>query len=1083
MAARPRAPELPMPFPLSFEQRRLWFQQQLSPESPAYNVSVNVGLTGPLNIAALERTLHELLRRHEMLRAGFSVVDGEPVQFVSPDARLTVRLEDLSTMSVGERKAEVQRLAAAQSVEPFDLGRPPLIRVALLLNVENSVRNNVATNVKKDEHVLLVTAHHLVCDGASAVVLLREMGSLYDAFVNGKPSALPKLSMSYFDYVRSQSAPAQQDAAATDLSYWRSRLADAPAVLRLPFDRSVDQQKAAGSARGGMCTFELPGSLSAALKAVGQRHRATLFMTFLAAFQELLHRYSGQDDVCVGTPILTRSLPGTEALVGCLMNTLVMRTNLSGDPVFRELLERVRDITLEAFAHPAAPFDSIVEALRPERNLEQSTVFQVMLVVRNMGLQGLKMGDLTVTTLGWAAGAAVFDLLLVVEPGDRLRVTLEYNADRFEPATAARLLEHFRTLLEAIVEDAGRHLSELPLLSKAERRQVLVDWNATAVDLGEPRCLHELFEAEVHRAPNAIAVTSEEGRLTYRELERRANQLANRLRSQGVGQGSVVAICADPSLDAVAAVLGSLKAGAAFVPLDPTDPKARLASLLRDVRPQVVISQARVLESLPFPRAAIIALDVDRHVIAGEPTDKPTVAVTPDDVAYVIFTSGSTGQPKGVMVPHRAICNQVRWRHMAFPLMRADVVLQSTALTFDPSVWEMFGPLCAGASSTLLTVGGRQDVAYLAKLMAERGVTTLQVVPSVLEALLDEPGFSACTSLRQVFCGGEALTVNLQQRFFARSRAALHHLYGPTETAIEATSYTCRHESRSGGRKVPIGRPIANVRAYVVDARLQLVPVGIAGELLIGGAGLAIGYLNLPDLTAERFIFSRFGDTPQERLYRTGDLARFLPDGNLEFLGRLDEQVKVRGVRIEPGEIEAVMATHPAIREAAIAVQSSQYGGLRVVAYVVTEAREGELETAGVRHFLKERLPAFMVPRSFMFLPRLPRLPSGKIDRRALPVPDHARADVEQGRQAPRDHVELQLARIWEDLLKYRPIGMTDDFFELGGHSLLAARLVCRIEQAFGHALPLSSVFEHSTLEQLADRIRACTTVESAVQH
>lgn len=1057
-------------YPLSFEQRRLWFLQRLEPGNPAYNIPTAVQLRGPLDVEALRRSLHTAVERHEVLRAAIRDVDGEPVQVFGVAAPIALPVVDLSHLTEPERAVELQRQAGAATRRPFDLTTGPLIRAALF-------------RLTTSEHVLLLVVHHIACDAWSMNWMAREMATLYEAFSAGEQASLPPPAFRYVDYVRRERERLDDELVDGQLAYWTRQLAGAPTALRLPGDEASAHHAASrGSAqpstrhtpaRGAHQPFELSTEMTAALEQLSRDEGVTLFMTLLAGFQTLLHRYTGEEDVSVATPVATRE-PEAEAVVGCFMNTLVLRGDLSGDPTFRELLQRTRRVTLEAFEHQDVPFERVVEAVRPALATGHTPVFETMLVLHNARLPELRVAGLDLRPVDIESGTAVTDLALLLDTGPRLTGMLEYNSERFDAAAVQRLLEHFRTMLAGVVADPERRLSALRLLSPGEQHQVLVEWNDTGTDLGEPQCLHELVAAQAGATPDAVAVTCGSATLTYAELDQRANQLAHHLRQLGVEPEAIVGVCMERSPNMVVALLAVLKAGGAYLPLDPTHPAARMRFQLGDARVAAVLTQQRLLDALPAQPAPLVPLDTAWEQIALEPADSPTSAVTVDNLAYVIYTSGSTGQPKGVMVEHRAVCNHLRWRQRAVPLDETDAVLQRTPLTFDPSVWEVFGPLAAGARLVLPEPGTDRDGAALLRVVAEQDVTTFQAVPAVLDALLEQPGIRSCRVLRRVFCGGEPLRLEVQKRFFERLSAELHHVYGPTEAAIETTHWRCREGD--GSAIVPIGRPIANATVHILDDHLQPVPVGVAGELHIGGAGLARGYLHRPELTRQRFIPHPFSNVPGERLYRSGDLGRWRADGSIEFLGRVDEQVKVRGFRVESGEVEAVLAEHPAVRDVAVVACEPAPADRRLVAFVV--ASEDGLTRTELQRSASERLPDYMIPSAFVVRDALPRTASGKVDR-ALLGREGFGSDTASELVGPRDAVELRLVRIWESLLPGRPIGVTDDFFELGGHSLLAMRAVARVHHDFGADLPVSSLIRERTIERLACQLRERTEFPS----
>ncbi|MPY80191.1 MAG: amino acid adenylation domain-containing protein [Actinophytocola sp.] len=1048
---RTRADEDDEEYPLSAEQRRFWLLDQLFPGSPLANLHTAVRLTGELDVAALERAFHEVLDRHDILRTRYRAVDGEPAAAAVPVERALLRIADLRYLPASLRDAELHRLAGDEVRAPFDLASGRLMRACLF-------------RLGDTDHVLVATGHHIALDPWCTATLVGEITAVYARLRAGRAAALPLPASQYADYARWQREHLRGEPLAEQAAYWRDQLAGASATVQLPADRPRQESP---THRGGHLPFRLTAEVTEALTELSRREGVTLFMTLLAGYVALLHRYSGSDDISVGTPVTTRgAFPGSDGLIGCCVNTLVMRTDTAGDPPFTALLSRVKNVALAAYDHQDLPFDQVVEALAPQRNGELSPLFNTMLVLHGIPVPDAEMAGLRVAPMPIDSGLALFDLLFLVEAGEQLHGTLEYSTDRFDAATAARILGHYQALLESLVADPEQRLSEIHLLSAGERRLVLDKHNSTETNLGQPCCLHQLVEEQAGCTPDAVAVTFDGASLTYRELDRRANQLAHRLRALGVGAGTAVGVCLERSLELVVAVLGVLKAGGAYLPLDPEYPKARLRHMLDDATVPVVITQPRLADVVASHPAAVVSLDPDWTDIAHESVLRPVARVTGDDIAYVIYTSGSTGEPVGVEVSHRAIVNQVRWRQHRFPLTSADAVLQRTPIGFDPSVWELVGPLSAGARVVVPRPGGERDGGYLVTLLREQRVTALQAVPSLLDVVLDVGGLAECTALRHVFCGGEALPARLRDRFIGQVDARLHNLYGPAEAAIDTTWWTCSPDDDA----VPIGRPIANVTAYVVDENLRPVPIGVPGELCIGGAGLARGYLGRPELTRQRFVANPF--TGGGRLYRTGDIVRRRSDGALEFVGRADHQLKVRGVRVDPAEIEATLSGHPAVRQAA-AVAADH----RLVAFVVAEDGQRP-DPAELRIYLAERLPAQLVPSTVTLVDALPLTPNDKVDRLLLarqPIsPTTAAGDV-----PPRTMLERQLVSIWERLLDTRPIGIADDFFAIGGHSLLAMRLAARIREELGRELPVADVVRARTVEGLACLLAERSEVDS----
>jgi len=1032
--------------PASFAQQRLWFLDQWEPASGLYNIAAAVHLTGPLDTEALERSLREIVRRHEVLRTHFAATEGRPVPVITEESSLPLPVIDLSDLPAGEREPEARRLAGEEARRPFHLAAGPLLRVTLL-------------RLAPDEHVALVVLHHIVSDGWSVGVLNRELGALYEAYAAGRPSRLPDLPLQYADYAVWQRQWLQGDVLDKQLAYWKERLADI-APLDVPADRP---RPSALTYRGASLRFDLPVGLAEQVRGLARREGCTPFMVLLAAFEALLHRYTGQDDFCVGTPVAGRRRAETEGLIGFFVNTLALRGDLSGDPSFRGLLGRVRESCLGAYAHQDVPFEHLVEELKPERDLSRSPLFQVMFVLQNAPQDALKLPGVTVTPWDVETGTSKFDVTLRLTDRDgELHGEIEYSTDLFEEATAERLAAHYQALLHGACADPATAVSQLPLLTKPEREQ-LSRWNATRVNYPQDELLHDLIERQVGRTPDGEAVRCGDHSLSFAELDRRAAVLAARLRALGVGPDVPVGVCMHRSCELVVALYGTLKAGGCYVPLDPDYPTERLAFMLGDSGPPVLLTQSRLADRLPEHAAHTLLLDDDWGADAEGSEELPDAGLTPDHLAYIIYTSGSTGQPKGAANIHRAICNRLLWMQDTYRLTEADTVLQKTPYSFDVSVWEFFWPLLSGARLVLARPGGHQDPAYLAELIHDEHVTVCHFVPSMLDAFLREPRLEAtCGSLRDVVCSGEALSYDLQERFFARLSSRLHNLYGPTEAAVDVTSWECRRGDER--RIVPIGRPIANIHMRILDRCGQEVPVGVPGELYIGGVGLARGYWKRPELTADKFVkHPAFG-----RLYRTGDLGRWLNDGVIEYLGRTDHQVKVRGCRVELGEIEAALREHPAVRDAAALARAESPGDTRLVAYVVPREAAGHISTEALREHLRARLPEYMVPSAVVVLDALPLTPSGKLDRNALPTPNTARSLTDDTYVAPRNEVEEAVARIWIDVLGVERVGAHDNFFDLGGHSLLATQVLSRIRQTFPVDISVRRLFQEPTVATLA---------------
>ncbi len=1042
--------------PLSFAQERLWFLDRLQPGSAAYNIPVAWRLEGALEERALERALGEIVRRHEALRTAFADRDGAPVQTVAPFRGFSLPVEDLSALDEAEREGAVTRRAGEAARQPFDLAAGPLFRAVLL-------------RLGAEEHVLLLGMHHIVSDGWSMGILFRELSALYAAYSAGGESPLPALAVHYADYAVWQREQLAGEALDRQLAYWRERLWGAPALLELPTDRPRPPLR---THRGARVAAGLPAGLLERLQALGRSEGATLYMVLLGAFQVLLSKYSGSEDVVVGSPIAGRTRREVEELIGFFVNTLVLRTDLSGDPSFRETLRRVRETTLGAYEHQELPFEKLVAELQPERSLSHSPLFQVSFSLTDTEGSGPTFPGLRIEPAYGGSETAKFDLGLAFLTGpEGLQAALTYSTDLFDPGTIRRMLAHLQRVLEQVAADGDLRLSELQLLDDAERHRVLGEWNATEAEYPANLCIHQLFEAQAERTPGAVAVVYGGESVPYAELNARANQLAHYLKDRGVGPDVRVGISMERSLALPVALLSVLKAGGTYVPLDPAYPADRLRQMLEDSRP-VVLLTAGTAGTL-FADAGVPAIDVDADAPAwaSRPETNPDAAdLTPDHLCYVIYTSGSTGRPKGVMNPHRCVVNRLVWGQEAWGVGAA--MLHQTSLNFDGSLRELFWPWSVGARVVLARPEGHRDPDSLLATIHREGITTVNLVPSMLQLLLEDPRVAErCAGLERVLCGGEALPEALLHRFHERlPHVALHNLYGPSEAATALTALHCTPEQARA--TVPIGRPTGNVRIYLLDGAGRPVPVGVPGELYIGGVGVARGYLDRPALTAEKFVPDPFGGTPGARLYRTGDLCRWLADGRVEFMGRNDFQVKIRGFRIELGEVEAALRRHAGVADCVVVAREDRPGDRRLVAYVAADPNAADAaDAAALREHLRRTLPEYMVPAAFVVLDRLPLNANGKLDRRALPEPDYGAAPSEL--VEPRNWVEVQLIGIWEELLGVHPIGATQSFFDHGGTSLLAVRLFARVNRAFGCDLPVATLFAGATVRQMADAVLA----------
>ncbi|WP_253894822.1 non-ribosomal peptide synthetase [Corallococcus exercitus] len=1039
----PRTGELP----LSFAQQRLWFIDQLVPGASTYNVPSILRLEGELHVEALRQSLTELVRRHEALRTRFPSRQGQPFQHIASPSDLPLPTVDLTHLG-GSALDEARRLASTEAQRPFDLASGPLVRALLL-------------KLAPTEHVLVFTLHHIVSDGWSRGVLVREVAALYQAFSDGRPSPLPELPVQYADYALWQRSWLQGDVLETQLSYWRQRLADA-APLELPtdFPRPTVQ-----SFHGDVVPLRLPLPLAHAIKSLGRSGGVTPFMLLLAAFQVLLSRYSGQEDISVGTPIAGRTHAETESLIGFFVNTLVLRSRVSPGASFHQLLQQVREAALGAYAHQDVPFERLVEDLRPQRDLTRPPLFQALFSLQNTSMPAVQLPGLALRPLDVEGHSVKAELeLFLFETPDGFDGSLGYNTELFAPATAQRMARHFSALVEALVAHPEAPLASASMLSQDEQRQVLLDWNDTRTHAPRDATLPEQFQAQARRTPDAVALISGEDRLTYRQLDERANQLAHALMGLGVTPGTPVAVGLERSFDLIVALLAILKAGAAYVPLELAHPRERLALLLQDCACPLLLSHSSLAQRLPSFSGRTLLLDGEASLLARQPTHAPGVSSSPDSLAYVMFTSGSTGRPKGVLVPHRGVTRLVLGSSF-IDFGPDEVFLQFAPVAFDASTLEIWGALLHGAK-LVLAPPHALSTEELAALLRHHRVTTLWLTAALFEQMTLHQG-EALAQVRQVLAGGDVLPTERVRQHLSRMSpgSVLVNGYGPTENTTFSTTLTLQPDARVDG-PVSIGRPISHATAYVLDAHLRPVPVGVPGELFVGGDGLAWGYLNRSDLTAERFIPHPFATTPGQRLYRTGDKARWSADGTLDFLGRTDFQLKLRGFRIEPGEIEAALRQLPAVAEALVLAREDVPGDKRLVAYVVPSTpASGDLsETLRVQ--LQQHLPGYMVPSAFVVLEALPLNANGKVDRKALPAPDVAAA---HGRYiAPRTPLEQLIAQAFAEVLRLERVSADGDFFDLGGHSLLAVHLMALLRERTGRALPLSALFQGSTVERLA---------------
>ncbi|HEX6716516.1 MAG TPA: amino acid adenylation domain-containing protein [Pyrinomonadaceae bacterium] len=1033
----------------SFAQERLWFIQQLEPESTAYNVPRAIRLRGNLDLKILEQSLNEIIRRHESLRTTFSLVDGNLTQIVTEHSLLQLAVIDLSNVSADERSIRAHELARQEAALPFDLTHGPVVRASVL-------------RLRSDEHLLLLTMHHIVSDAWSAGILFQELTALYEAFSQNRNSPLPSLKLQYGDYAEWQRDWLQGDVLEEQLRYWKTQLTDAPAVLDLPTDRS----RPAPTERGASCKFSISQSLTEELRELSRRAGTTLFMTLLGAFSILLHRHSGADDIVVGTPIAGRNRAEIEGLIGFFINTLPIRIRLERNPSFETLLARVKQTALEGFEHQDLPFEKLVEELRPERS-NRIPFFQVMFQFQHGPRNSASLNGLTFTTEAVENDTAKVDLSLgAYERDGLLKFQMEYSTDLFDEETIQSLLARFGMLLQSIVSNPGVSIGDLEMMTEAERRQLLITWNDTRQDFGEYEGLQERFERQAERSPNAVAVIDGSKRFTFAELNARANKLAHYLKKNGVGPEVTVAVFVERSADMIVGLLGVLKAGGAYVPLDVAYPTERVRYVLQDSRARVLLTHEKWRSVLPATDSSLVLLDSDWSKIERESATNPPVEVTAVNAAYVIYTSGSTGKPKGVVGLHGATVNRLEWMYRRYPFAAGEVCSQKTSLSFVDSIWEIFGPLMHGVPLVILPDDVVKDVNRFIDALSDANITRLVLVPSLLRPMLETgDGIrQRLSQLRSWTCSGEALPSELANRFHEQlPHAALLNLYGSSEVAADVSYYDVSSDEELDS--IPLGRPIANTQIYILDRNLQPVPIGVVGEIYVGGSGLARGYFDRPELTAEKFVPHPFADEPGARLYKTGDLGRFLKNGAVEYKGRTDHQVKIRGSRIELGEIESALLTHPAIRESIVLARADDSGEQQLVAYVRTGSKP--VLNREIRTYLRNKLPEFMIPAAIVMLDEFPRTASGKVDRLSLPQPVSVGADY----VAPRTLTDEVVAEVMAEVLKVEKVGIDDDFFELGGHSLLIPRLTARLNELFGVELPLRILFEHSKVSELAERI------------
>ncbi len=1044
--------------PLSFGQERLWFLDRLEPGSAAYNVPLAVEIEGELDVVSLERSFNEIIRRHEILRTTYEEHAGRPVQRIGAAPTLSLPVQDLRHLPESSRLGEALKLARADARAPFDLARGPMLRVRLLL---------MRLDGAAPSYVLVIVFHHIVTDDWSSVLFFKELESLYRAFAAGEPYPLAPMSIQYGDFAVAQRNWLKGPMLDEHLSYWRSKLDGASATLDLPTRRRRRETMDSG---GADFSFDISRSICDGFRRIGRDLGATQFMILLAAFDTLLYRYTGQRDICIGTIIANRNWIDTEGLLGFFTNTMVLRADLSGDPIFADLLDQVRTVTLEAQAHQDLPFERLVQALRSSsEDAARARLFRVLIVFHKMGLEQVVFPGLKVRPLEGIKQQAAFELVLhLTEEEGGLLGRFEFDRDLFDRDAIASMARHYESLLKGILSNPRARLSALPMLSETERRRLLEEWNDTTGDHCNDFGVHELFEAQAARSPDAIAVSFESQHLSYGELNAHANRLARYLVRCGAGPETLVGIYVERSPEMIVGLLAVLKAGGAYLPLDPDYPSGRLDFMIADAKPLLILTQRELRERLP-QNVRSLCLDADWRLVAGEDADNLRRRAVPQNLAYVIYTSGSTGRPKGVAVTRAGLVNYTRAILGKLPEGKRGLnfALVST-FGADLGNTALYASLASGGRLHIVGRDTASDPALMAAYMEDHHIDVLKITPSHFDAIAHPASAARICPREMLVFGGEALPVEIARGAAADSaQCRVFNHYGPTEATVGVLMYAFE-DIGPDPSSVPLGRPIPNTQIFLLDSALEPVPVGISGELYIGGAGLARGYLGRPDQTAERFIPNPFG-VAGERLYRTGDLARYRPDGAIEFLGRIDHQVKIRGYRIELGEIEATLSQIADVRASAVVAHEDSAGGARAVAYVA--ANEGaQLTSADLRAALRRNLPEYMVPSTFVFVDSLPLTQNGKIDRKALPAPDFE-ARATRRYVAPRTSTEEALCRIWADVLGLERVGVEDNFFQLGGHSLLAVQATARISHAMSISLPLRVFYEADTLSTVAEAV------------
>ena len=1025
--------------PLSFAQQRMWFLYQMDSQNPAYNECPAIRLTGNLNIDILEQSLNAIIQRHEILRTTFPMVEGKPIQKIAPFLKVNLLKVELKDLPI----EKVEEIVAQELQKPFDLTQSPLLRFTLF-------------DLGYEDYILVPVIHHIIIDGWSKGILFKELSSFYQALLSNSTASLPKLPIQYADFAVWQRQWLQGEVLANQLNYWKKQLAAAPPLLELPTDKP---RPPIPSFRGSSICFKIDSDVTEKLKSLSQKSGVTLFMTLLATLNTLLFRYSSQKDILVGTPTANRNRQEIEPLIGFFVNTLVMRNSLEGNLSFSELLQQVRNVVLESYANQDVPFEQVVDGLQIERSLSYNPLFQVMFALQNTPLTALDIPGLRVKSMAVENVRVKFDLTLILEEietdqGTYLEGYWEYNGDLYTAERITRLMGHFQTLLKGIVKNPQQKVGELPLLTDPEKQQILVEWNQTQVPYQDHQCIHQLFEEQVAKNPDAVAVIYEQECLTYQQLNQKANQLAHYLQSLGIKTEELVGVCVERSPLIIIGILGILKAGAAYLPLDPSYPPNRLIYMVEDSGVSVVLTQEKLANTLQLENLQKVYLDQDWPIISQQSSDPPVSETQAKNLAYVIYTSGSTGKPKGVLLAHKGVCNLATQQRKIFNIKAQSRVLQFASFSFDASVWEIFMALGSGATLVMGDSDSLLPGENLLNLLKKQKITIATLPPSALAVMPTDE----LPDLQSLIVAGESSSADLLKKWCQNRH--VFNAYGPTESTVCTTIALIKDPQE----KPPIGKPLGNFQVYILDPCLNPVPIGINGELYIGGEGLAKGYLGQPELTNSKFISNPFNDDPASRLYKTGDIVRYLADGNIDFMGRIDHQIKIRGFRIELGEIETVLSQHPQVQEGIVIAREDELGVKRLSAYVIPVTQQ--LTRQELRQFLQDKLPNYMVPAFLMLLDSFPLTPNGKVDRRALPIPEIDLHELENY-IAPSTDTETILAQIWQSVLGRERISIHDNFFELGGDSIIGIQIVAKANQA-GLGITPKQLFSHQTIAQLA---------------